>query len=800
LKPVLHNNLQAIIDDVADFDRGSGSFLERVIFNNRAIILGAFAVLTIFFGTEATKLKLNANFEGTIPTTHPFMVNYMSHASRLSSNANALQIVVENNNGNLANPQYLATLERITTAVLDLPGVNRPFTTSLWTPTTRWTSVDETGIIGGLVIDDTYDGSPADVATVKQNILRTGRVGELVGTDFQSSVIFAPLMDHNGLTGKPIDYDRLAQDLANLRAEYSTQGVTLHIVGYAMIVGDVLLGIRKILSFFAITAVIATGMLFWFTRSARSTFLVVTCTLIAVIWQLGLLPLMGYDLDPYSVLVPFLIFAIGMSHGAQKMNGVMQDIGRGTHQFIAARYTFRRLFVAGFTALICDAVGFAVLLLIKIEEIRELALIASAGVMILILTNLILLPVFLSYVGVDKKAAARSLNADTHDSKDAKLWRFLARFTQRKWAAPTVVVAIVLSITSYSIGRHAQIGNVGVGAPELRQTSQYNRDARYIQDHYVVSGDSLVVFADSPPSACTSFQELSVLDRLVVTYITELMTDASPKWAEIIPNQSLINALSNNIPVQYASLDCSFVPLTVSLNDLKASSLRNVVGVIQKFIADPENQGPGFSLSLAGGNGGIAAATNDVIHQANTHMLLWIYSAVALLCFITFRSLPAVACAVLPLLLTSLLCQALMVLLGIGITVSTLPVVALGVGIGIDYALYVLGVTMVHLRAGVPLEEAYQNALKFTGRVVMFTGFTLAVGVGVWVLAPIKFQADMGLLLAFMFLWNMFGALIVLPALASFLLRPTKIIRNGVAVSEYKFPKYDDPVMSDQEI
>jgi uncharacterized protein len=155
-------------------------------------------------------------------------------------------------------------------------------------------------------------------------------------------------------------------------------------------------------------------------------------------------------------------------------------------------------------------------------------------------------------------------------------------------------------------------------------------------------------------------------------------------------------------------------------------------------------------------------------------MLLLIYGAVAVLCFITFQSWRAVACAILPLLLTSLLCQALMVTMGIGITVATLPVVALGVGIGVDYALYVLGVMMTYLRRGVPLEEAYQRSLRFTGRVVMLTGFTLAVGVGTWIFAPIKFQADMGLLLAFMFLWDMFGALVILPALACFLLTPSK--------------------------
>ncbi|WP_273421546.1 MMPL family transporter, partial [Curvibacter lanceolatus] len=125
----------------------------------------------------------------------------------------------------------------------------------------------------------------------------------------------------------------------------------------------------------------------------------------------------------------------------------------------------------------------------------------------------------------------------------------------------------------------------------------------------------------------------------------------------------------------------------------------------------------------------------------------------------------------LPLVLTSVLCEALMVGLGIGVKVATLPVIALGVGIGVDYALYVLSIILARQRQGDSLATAYRHALQFTGRVVMLTGITLALAVGTWVFSPIKFQADMGLLLAFMFLWNMVGALTLLPALSHFLLR-----------------------------
>ena len=217
---------------------------------------------------------------------------------------------------------------------------------------------------------------------------------------------------------------------------------------------------------------------------------------------------------------------------------------------------------------------------------------------------------------------------------------------------------------------------------------------------------------------------------------------------------------------------CNLLTLSVFLKDHKAETLTRVVNAVEDFAA--KNNTPNAKFLLGAGTSGIDAATNIVVKKAMHDMLFWVYGAVILLCFIAFRSWRAVVVAVLPLMLTSVLCEALMAKLGMGVKVATLPVIALGVGIGVDYALYMLSVTLNHLRHGRSLSEAYYRTLCFTGRVVLFTGFTLAVGVITWAFSPIKFQADMGILLAFMFLWNMLGAMILLPALAYYILPQPK--------------------------
>ena len=197
-----------------------------------------------------------------------------------------------------------------------------------------------------------------------------------------------------------------------------------------------------------------------------------------------------------------------------------------------------------------------------------------------------------------------------------------------------------------------------------------------------------------------------------------------------------------------------------------------MVNTVEEFGA--KNNSSQGRFVLAAGTAGIDAATNIVVKAANRQMLYWVYAAVVVLCFITFRSVLGVLVAVLPLMLTSILCEALMVKLGMGVKVATLPVIALGVGIGVDYALYMLSVMLGHLRDGKSLSQAYYATLCFTGRIVILTGLTFAFGVATWAFSPIKFQADIGVLLVFMFVWNMLGAMILLPSLACFLLPQKK--------------------------
>ena len=783
-----------VIADRAQFDNQSGSLLERLVFNHRAIVMILCALVTLVLGYQATKIQLQAGFEKTLPKGHEYVLNYQANQNALKGLGNNLRIVVAVKEGNIFTPDNLKFLEKVNDEIFFIPGVDRNGMKSLFTPNTRWRMVTEQGFEGGPVIPGDYDpNSPKSIGEIQLNMVRAGILGDLVANDLKSMTIVVPLLDNNSETGERLNYADLSDKLEEVRDRFTADDPdkSIHIVGFAKLIGDLIDGLFAVMAFFGVAVIIATVLLYLYTRCIRSTVMVILITLIAVVWQMGILATLGYELDPFSILVPFLVFAIGVSHGAQKLNGVLQDIGRGTHRYVAARYTFRRLFLAGVTALLSDGVGFAVLMIIQIQVIQDLAITASIGVFVLIFTNLILIPVALSYTGVGKVCAERASHAPKSPTEMHILWRFLLSFTKKGPASIAIVLSVLMAIGGLYVARDLKIGDLDPGAPELRADSRYNQDVAFMIDNYSVSTDVFAVIVKTEENGCIDYEGMSLAGELEwrlrqlegVEDVSGLsirtrdlmmgLNEGFPKWEALFRNQDTINySVTELANLDYVDPGCSIWAMPIYLSDHKAETLSRVVDTLEQFNDD----WPSADIEFLGaaGSAGFEAATNIVVEKANREMLYYVYGAVILLCLLTFRSIPGVICAVLPLMLTSILCEALMVWLGIGVKVATLPVIALGVGIGVDYALYVLTVILAKTREGKDLTTAYYETLNFTGRVVALIGVTLAAGVVTWSLSPIKFQADMGILLTFMFLWNMIGALILMPALAVFLIKPAE--------------------------
>ena len=758
---------------------------ERLLFENRVVVMVLFALLTIFFGYHASKLEPDASFEKMIPTSHPYIQNYLRNRADLASLGNAIRITVETTEGDIFDKEFQEALQQINDEVFYIRGVDRAGLQSIWTPNIRWSEVTEEGFSGGTVIPNGYDGSPASLEQLKSNVLRSGQVGRLVANNFQSATIIAPLTDTNPDTGERLDYRDFSNSVEELvRDKYETDTIKIRVTGFAKIVGDLIEGAVQVALFFAAAWLITKVLLLLYSRCWYATLIPLVCSTVGVVWQLGLLRALGFGLDPYSMLVPFLVFAIGISHGVQIVNNFASRFFFGIGALWSARRAFRAVYVAGFIALISDGIGFLTLMVIEIPVIQELAMTASIGVAVLIFTNLLLMPVLLSYTGLTKASVDY---IQRRIDKRARFWPFVARFATAPFAPVTIGIAVVLFAAGFHISKDLRIGDLDPGAPELRPDSRYNLDNAFLTENYSTSTDVFVTMVETLPQTCGDHQTVAAINRFQATMnntpgvqsvislvniakrVTMAMNEGNPKWHTLSRNRYILNNSLTHVPTNLINTDCSMVPVLVFLNDHKADTLKAVVSDVEAFAAEYNTDEIRFVL--AAGNSGIESATNIVVSKAQYQMLALVYGVVGFLVFVTFRSWRAVVCILVPLALTSVLGQALMTLLGIGVKVATLPVIALGVGIGVDYGIYIYSKMNTYLRQGHDVAESYAHTLKTTGMAVGFTGITLAIGVGTWIFSPIKFQADMGLMLTFMFLWNMLGALTLLPALAHYLVK-----------------------------
>ena len=766
---------------------------ERLIFGNRLSILILFSLITVFLAFQAYQLKPEASFSKLIPQGHPFIQKMNSHLRDLQASGAGLKVSVAVKEGDIFNDEYLSTLGQIADEIFYVPGVNKNGVLSLWSPNVRWYMVTEEGFEAGSVIPPEYDGSEAGLRQLRINLMRSGIIGSMVANDFKSTIIEVPIYDVDPTTGENLDYLEFSRALETLvRQSYENDNISVHIIGFPKIVGDLLEGIGAILLFAIVTLVITFILLLIYTRCLRATIAPLVCSVIAVIWQLGLLQLLGFGLNAYSILVPFLILAVGVSHGVQVINAIALHMLDAGQRLLAARLAFRGLYIAGMTALISDGIGFITLLVIDIEVIQELGIAASIGVAAIVFTNLVMLPVLMSYMGVSNKGV-QHMKIDP--DKRHPLWSLVSLCATRKVAIASVIIALLGYGVGVIGGQKMAIGDLDAGAPELRPDSRYNLDNAFVTSNYAVSTDIMQVMVETPVEGCGLYDNVRVIDKFdwymqnvpgvqsvvsmsdVIRRSTMGVNEGNPRWATISSNQRALDSATANVPRALMNLDCSLAIVAVYLDDHKAETLAGVVAAVQNF-AD-EYSTDQVKFALAAGNAGIEAATNQEIAVAQKQILILVYSVVAALVFLSFRSGVAVICIVIPLGLTSALCQALMAYLGIGIKVATLPVVALGVGVGVDYGIYIYSRLSYYLKQGLPMQEAYYMALSTTGRAVAFTGIALGVGVITWIASPIKFQADMGMLLTFMFLWNMVGALWLLPGLAYLLVKPEKIRESG---------------------
>jgi hypothetical protein len=762
--------------------------ISALIFGNRRMWLTVFGLLTLVFAFSASRLQVDAGFNKMVPLTHPYMKVYREYEKTFGG-ANRVAVALVQKEGDIFNKEYMAKLKALTDDVFLLNGVDRPSVRSLFTPNTRFIEVVEEGFAGGNVIPATFQGSDEDLKTVRSNIQKSNEIGRTVAGDFSGALVSAGLLEIDPQTSQKLNYFEVAKRLEALRAKYQSDRHSVHIIGFAKAIGDISEGARGVITFFGVAFVITAALLLWFVKDIKLSLVALVCAMMPVLWLLGALPILGFGIDPLSILVPFLIFSIGVSHAVQMTKTWEREAASGADSLTSAKRAFAKLFIPGTLALLTNVLGFAVIMLIPIDIVRELGITASLGVGLMIVTNKMLLPILLSHLSISKKVMSQ---AAYQESRVDRVWRAASHCSNRKRASIVIAIGVAILAAGLFQAHNLKVGDYGTGVPELRPDSRYNQDNNMIVNKFAIGVDTLGVVAQTRnvAGACTNYDVMTTIEKFdwymqnvegtqsvnslpgIARTLNAGYNEGSLKWRQL-PRDAQVMAQSVS-PVDTATgllnSDCSAMQVLINTSNHQGETIANLVREVKNFTK--EGNSDKLEFKLVTGNVGVMAATNEAVDKARWEMNFAIFGALMLMCMVTFRSLRATLCILIPLAIVSVLCEALMPTLGIGLKVSTLPVIALGVGVGVDYGIYLYDRIEIHLGAGKDLAGAFFEALRERGTAMVFTAVTMTLGVGTWAMSALKFQADMGVLLAFMFFLNMLGAIFLLPAMAAFLIKP----------------------------
>src|SRR5512146_2400047 len=761
---------------------------EAFFFGHRWQTLTVLGLYTAFMAVFASQLHMSAGFEKQMPIGHEYTQTFEKYRDDLFG-ANRLNFVVKARAGTIWNKDALTRLYDVTTAVQYLPNVDRVGVQSLWTPNSSVNEITEEGFRADQIIDGTITPealTPEIVSRIQRLTREGGFVGTLVSHDQTSAMITAELdeIDREGRKLDYVAYNRVLEE--TIRKKYEDGKYQIQIIGFAKQIGDIADGASGVLEFCGIALLLTALAVYWYCRSIRFTVLPIVCSLTSLVWQFGTLRLLGFGLDPLAVLVPFLVFAIVVSHGIQQINFIVRGLAHGKTTEQAARESFTGLLIPGTLAVITAIVSFITLVLIPIPMVRELAITASIGVGYKIITNLVLLPVAASLFTFTNEYAEKAMLKREERSR----WlHALARVAEPRNAI--IVVSLAAAIFGMSVwqSRGRVIGTLQPGAPELRPEARFNRDAVAISEGYDMGLDWLTVVFEAPPASDRNVAIGGFVDDFawrmanvrgvmsVDSYANQLRlynegyNEGNPKMS-VVPidpmNYAGLNAEIARLR-GYMNKDASMTAAHIYLTDHKAQTINGVIRAAKEFRDTHHLEN--VKVRLAAGNAGVQAAINDEVEKSELPMMINVYAAILILVFLAYRDLRAMLACCMPLAVGTFIGYWFMKELQIGLTVATLPVMVLAVGIGVDYALYIYNRLQLHLGEGASIYQAMEKALSFEAMATIFTAITLALGVVTWSFSPLKFQADMGKLLAFMFLVNLVMALTALPALAVWLER-----------------------------
>ncbi|HEY1130384.1 MAG TPA: MMPL family transporter [Roseateles sp.] len=756
---------------------------EEWIFANPKIVLGLILAVTLVFATRLPGLRIYTDFSDLLPQKHPYIQTY----NRIKENfggANQIVMAVEVEQGTVFNDATLALIQRATQGIDNLPGVNHNLVGSLTHRTARHVHLTAEGSFAS---EPYYDPqrphhTAEELDELRQKVMANPQVyGLLVSPDLKAALIKAQLNEGE------IDYAKTFAALQALKAELASPGHRIHLTGNPVLTGYVYTYLNQIVAILFYTLALLAALLIAYFRRFYGVFLPLLGIALSSIWGLGFMSWLGFNLEPLSMPIPFLIAARAMSHGVQLVARYYEELAITHSGRRAARNALEALFRPGSLAIAVDAIGIGVMILGAAPFNWKLGISAGFWAFSVIFTVHFMVPLALTVLPEPRATA----------NKNEGIRSFLGAAMARsggtvQGATAILLIAGLLMLAGGQLAAGVKTGETEPGSPILHRDHAYNQSTEAINRLFPGSEELHIVARTEDKGgikrpevlrAIEAFQAEMLADPnlggtkalpTVVRVVNRLTHNDDPRWAQVPDSADEVGGLmfaylaSSPIPgalKEFVNADENEADLVFYYKDRQAETINRALALARDAATRVTAQVPGLSFEPGGGIIGVTAAANEALHTDHLLLVPLVMGLAFIVVMAYYQSVHAGWLMVLPMLFATVLSYAYMGWVGISISVNTVPVIMIGVGVGIDYAVYFMDrirEEMPHVR---DVRQAAINAVSTTGYAVSFTALTLTAGVVLWVfLSDLRFQSDAAALLSFMLIVNAIAAILIVPA------------------------------------
>ncbi|MEZ5562472.1 MAG: MMPL family transporter [Gammaproteobacteria bacterium] len=768
----------------------------NLLFDHRKLVLLAVMLVTAWFAWHIPTVRMLSDFADLLPQQHPYIKLHNSIRDTFGG-ANIITMAVEVEEGTIFTNETLSRIHRITESMDQLTSINHNLVTSLTHRNTRKISLTPDGNIRSVTYYDPQYGdySPDELAGMQRDVVASPRVfGLLVSPDLKAAIIKGTLNEG------ALDYGKIFEELQAIRAREAAPGVRIHATGNPVLVGWVDSYSAQILQIFLYTVFIVLAILIVYTRRLYGILLPLLGMALTSIWGVGFMGVLGYNLDPLMLVVPFLISARALSHGIQKVERYFLELARTDDKQLAARNTFNALFRPGALAIVADAAALFLIGLGSVPINDKMAVYASFWAVSMLVTVLVTLPMLLAILPKPKNIIARRTFIRDAFPRLATVVGTPARARAVLWV--TLCVVLVATVLSFRV----QIGEPEPGSPLLYRDHDFNLSSKAINDRFPGSEELFIIARTDEKGglkrpevikALADFQSYMLLDPTMggakglnnlVIQVNQMTRNDDPRWA-VVPNRAsdvgglmFMYMMSAPVPgalLEYLDTDEQRANMVFYYKDHTGETIRRAIHMVKEWRDEVGSKVPGLHIDLAGGPVGVTAAINEEAFETNVIVVPAVLVLILMFTFWFYGSLHSGVMMLVSMGFATTLTYACMGLLDMGLNVNTVPMIAVGIGLGVDYAIYMMDRIKEEMHGAGDLQEAVKRAVSTTGVAIAFTATTLIGGIIMWVfISDLRFQADSARLLIIMLVLNACSAMFLVPAWAE-IFKPKFIMQAG---------------------